>query len=794
MIGLLAPRSRRGWCNSQPSPGLRALVLVLWLVLCPSLGMAQEVTEEAYGAQIVGWGKILDKTASSLLRPNLSETDYDAVHKALAQVFDQAHKASAAASEAIATNQQLLETLGKPPEEGAPTEAPAVAADRKRLSDLVTRFNGRMRQADLIITRADILLRTANERQINQFARTLFLYGLSPIAPETFQQLPVQIQFVRDRVATGVAWAIKAGEPGRDNAIQFGILALLALLTGWLANQHIVRRYGQRADIATPSFSQRVPAAVVQALGGALTPTLLTAAAAYVLLGALAGPYETAPLRAIIQSVAGGLVFFFMTTALGHALLAPKRPAWRLLSVDDRMARGLVWRLLLCAASLATAEATLAFLQAALVAPELHAVASFAAKLLGALVLLAVLIPHSSWHKQEDGAERRSLAPRLRALTAGLAIAVVALSLLRYHNLSLYIAEMMLACLCVSGLLLLLRGIGHEFVALLVSHPSEKMSWLRRTLLPAERDVQIFKWFASGLVDLALLILGLALLLPISGIAWSELVTWSSLVMRGIKIGETTLSPADIASAALLVVGIMALTRFLQRNLDDRVLQHLPIDRGVRHSVRTGIGYIGAMVAITVGFSTLGLSLSNLALIAGALSVGIGFGLQAIVSNFVAGIILLVERPIKVGDWIVIGEFEGVVNRISVRATEIQTFQFASVIIPNSELISKAVKNWTYKDKVGRIDIPVSVPYDCDKDQVVNILINCAKLVPRVLPSPPPRVELRDFAIGYLAMELRCFVSEVNGYHGIATDLRFAILKAFHEAGIVMPKAKMTIE
>ncbi|MEI7608989.1 MAG: mechanosensitive ion channel domain-containing protein, partial [Rhodospirillaceae bacterium] len=419
-------------------------------------------------------------------------------------------------------------------------------------------------------------------------------------------------------------------------------------------------------------------------------------------------------------------------------------------------------------------------------------VASFGAKLLGALVLLAVLIPDPEWAERagEDPEKPPSLAPRLRTLTALLAVAVVALSLLRFHNLGLYIAEMMLAATAVTGLLLLLRGILNELVGLVATHPAEGLRKLRRTLLPAERDVKIFLWFAAGLVDLTLLVIGLALLLPISGIAWTELVAWTTFVMRGVRIGEVTLSPADIASAVLLVIGIMAATRFLQRTLDDKVLEHLAVDRGVRNSIRTGIGYFGALLAIVTGFGTLGLSLSNLALIAGALSVGIGFGLQAIVSNFVAGLILLVERPIKVGDWIVIGEFEGVVKRISVRATEIQTFQFASVIIPNSELISKAVKNWTYKDKVGRIDIAVGVPYDCDLDRVRDILAACARSAPHVCANPPPRVEVRAFAPGQVALEVRCFVSEVNTYTIAATDLRLAILKTLREAGIELPAAK----
>ena len=795
----------------------RALVLAVWLLLscfasspltfAPAPAAAQELTDEAYAAEVVGWRRILDKAASSLLRTNLSEADYETLHTALEKIFDQARKASAEAAEAEATTRHLLEALGAPPAEGAPPEAPAVAAERKRLDDLITRVDGRMRQADLVATRADILLRTANERRINQFAKTLFLRGVSPIAPETFAQLRVEAQFVRDRVSDGIAASLKAGVPGRDHAIQFGILAALSLLAGWLARRHLMRRYGQRPGLAAPSFRQRASAAAVEALGGALLPSLLTVAAAHVLLGALGGIYEAAPLRAITQSVAGGLVFFFVAAGFGRALLAPRRPAWRLLDLDDRAARGLALRVTLCAAALATSETVLAFLESALVAPELLAVASFGAKLLGALVLLAVLIPDRAWSGRSESKDAENensngtgsgtspaLAPGTRALAALLAVAVVALSLLRYHNLGLYIAEMMLAVCAVAGLLLLLRGIVHELVRLLASHPAERLARMRRTLLPTERDIEIFLWISAGLVDLTLLVLGLALLLPISGIAWSELMAWAAVIMRGIRIGEVTLSPADIASAALLVIGVMAATRFLQRTLDDKVLEHLPIDRGVRHSIRTGIGYVGALLAIVGGFGTLGLSMSNLALIAGALSVGIGFGLQAIVSNFVAGLILLVERPIKVGDWIVIGEFEGVVKRISVRATEVQTFQFASVIIPNSELISKAVKNWTYKDKVGRIDIPVGVAYECDIERARDILIACVRAVPRVSAEPPPRVEFRAFAPGYLALELRCFVGEVNTYTAIATDLRFAILKAFREAGIEMPTAKLPVE
>ena len=137
--------------------------------------------------------------------------------------------------------------------------------------------------------------------------------------------------------------------------------------------------------------------------------------------------------------------------------------------------------------------------------------------------------------------------------------------------------------------------------------------------------------------------------------------------------------------------------------LDQRILRRARVDSGTRNSLRTGTGYVGVVVAILVGLLGMGIDLSKLALIAGALSIGLGFGLQTIANNFVSGLILLIERPVKVGDWVAVGTNEGIVKRISVRATEIETFQRSSVLVPNSELISQAVVNWTFKDHTGRL-------------------------------------------------------------------------------------------
>src|SRR5690606_33774760 len=154
------------------------------------------------------------------------------------------------------------------------------------------------------------------------------------------------------------------------------------------------------------------------------------------------------------------------------------------------------------------------------------------------------------------------------------------------------------------------------------------------------------------------------------------------------------------------------------------------VDAGVRNSIRTVVGYAGLAIAALIGISAAGINLTSLALVVGGLSLGIGFGLQNIVQNFVSGLILLAERPFKAGDWIVAGGVSGNVKKISVRATEIETFQKQTVILPNSELINAAVGNWTHKNKLGRVDVPVGVAYSSDPRRVHAVLTEIVEAHP----------------------------------------------------------------
>jgi small-conductance mechanosensitive channel len=207
----------------------------------------------------------------------------------------------------------------------------------------------------------------------------------------------------------------------------------------------------------------------------------------------------------------------------------------------------------------------------------------------------------------------------------------------------------------------------------------------------------------------------------------------------------------------------------------------------VCNSIRTGVGYVGILVAALVAISYAGFNLSSIAIVAGALSVGIGFGLQNLVNNFVSGLILLAERPIRVGDLVVVGGEEGYVRKISVRSTEIETFDRANVLIPNSYFIAEKVKNWTFRNNIRRLALPIGVAYGSDAQQVRTVLMKVAQDNPDVLTAPAPFVMLDDFAASSLNFTLYAYVGDISKAGSVRTELGIAVLGAFKEAGIVIP-------
>ena len=683
-----------------------------------------------------------------------------------------------------------LAELGAAPELGSSGEASDLSRQRSELQKQRTTVDKELKLARLIAVDAQQKGADLVEQRRARFQAELAERVDSPLAPSFWHTLQQALP------ADAARLRVLAEETGQQfsTAQVVGVLcaALLALVGIWLAERTLLR-------LAPDKLPQGRLRRSLLAVGRVLAHVVIVGIAAEITYAILKQQSSlSADWNDIGRTLLRVSMFAAFVVGLGRALLANRHESWRLMPLTNSTAaslRPLPW----AAALVLSLVGLLKYLTAA---AGVSLAAEVAAHVLATLALTAVMAmllrrlgrtlrPGES-RAEDDGPPAPWLAPLLAVLWILLGAIWLALAL-GFVALASFSAFQVVWTGLIAATFYLLFKLADDVATALLSSRSNVGLRMQATFHVTPQAMDQSAVIVSAVARLALfLYMAIALLAPF-GTTPDELFQRSGRFGTGFKVGEIQLVPQAIFTAIAVAFGGFLALRVFKRWLTRKYLPHTTMEPGMRTSVTTLLGYAGGVMVVAMALSAVGIGVERIAWVASALSVGIGFGLQAIVQNFISGLILLAERPVKVGDWVVLGGMEGDVKRINVRATEIRLGDRSTLIVPNSEFITKSVRNMTLANAEGRVQIRLPMPLTTDASKVRSVMMEAFGQHEGVLPAPAASVQLDGIDNGYLVFIGTAFVQGPRAVGGVRSDLLFTILDGLKAANLPLATPAFTV-
>lgn len=696
----------------------------------------------------------------------------------------------------LAYAQDALAAFG---EESAEGEGDAAMAEMKeKYAANVTTFKNKLIEANLLRAEAARLGAAVGDARGRILIGNLVAEKNALIVPKTFwRAIGDSMLFFWNITASPVEWYHGLDEEGKHELHHRGWYVLLilavAISLGLVVRNYIIRHWGYRRTEETPGYGQKVVVAIMTALAYGVIPSLFLGGC---LLWCVTNQELMATKFGI--SVASALyfaLFIILSRAVARVILAPGNGRWRLFNISDTRSERVFASIALCIFLYGVGAYFYHLCIRFEGTVELKLLLDVAMDFIKAfaIIFITVAVFGDIKTKAEDKADEKADALGLddetndnEGMSTGVRVILFAtlfsmgtfsVSLFGYPDLASYIFNRFFASIIFCGMFVVIRTMIFDILKRSI------IFWIR-TYKMRKRLLSKVDFLMSLLITPTLLVVLIYFLLRLWGMPGSLLLYGVKKLVFGFKVGGIHISLLAILTGVLVFIVALTVFRMFRRKLSHSLLSHINMDEGIKHTLLSVVSFTGFLIAVILAMIAMGIDLSNLAVIAGALSVGIGFGLQDVIKNFVSGIILLFERPFKVGDWVILGGEEGKIKQINIRSTELETWTKRSVIIPNATLLSSSLVNLTHGDNWQRQSVLVGVSYDSDVEKVTALLLECAKAHKRVAKVPAPVVIFKEFGASSLDFELRFHVSNVQTDWGVNSDLRYAILKRFREEGI----------
>ncbi|MBF8746586.1 DUF3772 domain-containing protein [Pseudomonas monteilii] len=669
-----------------------------------------------------------------------------------------------------------------------PDEAAALTQQRKQLAAEKKALVAQQEQATKLTQSArDLSTQIVNLRR-SQFNSQITSRAASPLSPSFWRSIirPTQDDVARLRDLQGEATdAIASAFDAVHRWLFIG--SLVAAILVWTVLRGLIERGLAHAMVRwLPEGRLRRSALAV----GVSLATLGTIAGSVSLVRW--GLESSAELGADIASVTNHVltlvVFSAFITGLGRAMLMLQRPSWRLPPIHDEVASALGWFPKLLALALMV-MVTLERINSVIGASLALTVAVNGLTALVVAVIFSTALMRYRRSLREHDLERPSGIAGLIPFVMVVWLAAILLSLLAgYLTLAYYLTAKLLWVSLVTTCAYLLTTFLGDLCETLLSPRQPGGLALAASLGLAPRHQAQASTILAGIGRTTLLFLALLLVLMPSGTSPAELMAslgdWDG--TGGKILGNLNIVPQDILMALVLFFGGLFGLRVIKRWLSERLLPETDMDAGMRASLVTLVGYLGFIFLAMLVMTTLHINLTSLTWVVSALSVGIGFGLQQIVQNFISGLILLTERPVKVGDWVSLAGVEGDIRRINVRATEIQMSDRSTVIVPNSQFISQNVRNVTMGNALGVVGITLTLPLETDANRVRELLLSAFQAHESILDAPACSVSFKDLTTSGMVISVSGYVAGPRQVSGTRSDLLFTILGRLRDEGIAL--------